>query len=84
MKTNYSQSEIRTFRKKDLRSLIQTLIKADADRNQGSGKKLNREQIVDDLKWVLGIEEKMVDYQNKVESDSLNEKIEEATKTPPF
>ena len=57
----YSRSELRVFKKKDMRILIEVLIKADGQRNEGSGKKLNREEIKVDLKWALDLEDEMVD-----------------------
>ena len=84
MKQKYSQSEIKTFRKKDMRILIEVLIKADGQRNEGSGKKLNREEIKADLIWALALEDEMVDAIIREENEKAVKENDKKQETKPF
>ena len=84
MKQKYSQSEIKTFRKKDMRILIEVLIKADGQRNEGSGKKLNREEIKADLIWALALEDEMVDAIIREENEKAIKENDKKQEKEPF
>ncbi len=84
MKQKYSQSEIKTFRKKDMRILIEVLIKADGQRNEGSGKRMNREEIKSDLEWALQLEDIMVDRIIKAEGEKVVKENDKKQETKPF
>jgi len=84
MAIKYTEKEIKIFRRKDMRSLIQTLINADGHRNEGSGKTLNRKEIKDDLLWVIDLENEAVDIELKKGNEEEKKEIEKMTSEPPF
>jgi len=84
MKQTYSAEAIKTFRKKDMRILIEVLVKADGIRNEGSGKKLNRTEIKADLKWALELEDEMVNSIMKEEDKKIVNANEKAKEPKPF
>ena len=83
-KIYYSKEEIRVFRKKDLRSLLQTLINADGSRNQGTKEPLNKEQIKADLLWVLDLEDEFIDLEFRKDEKRVKKETKEKTEKEPF
>jgi len=80
----WSRNELRIFKKKDMRILIEVLIKADGIRNEGTGKKMNRIEIKADLKWALELEDEMVDAIISEEDKKVVEANEKMKRTDPF